>query len=71
MSSYHAFGEINPETTAAIIEVGFLNLDKQLLTEKPDLAAQGISAGILCFINNEDITPQTSSPQPTSTPATP
>ena len=33
MSSYHAFDEISVDTTAAIIEVGFLNLDRQLLTQ--------------------------------------
>jgi N-acetylmuramoyl-L-alanine amidase len=57
MTSYHAFDEINPETTASIIEVGFLNLDRQILTEKTDIVAQGVSEGILCFINNEDISP--------------
>jgi len=56
MTDYHAFGEINEATTAAIIETGFLNLDRQFLTEKADLAAQGIVNGILCFINDENIT---------------
>jgi N-acetylmuramoyl-L-alanine amidase len=56
MTSYHAFVEINSDTTAAIIELGFLNLDRVFLTEKPDVAAQGITAGILCYMNNENIT---------------
>lgn len=55
MTSYHAFDEIHPDTTAAIIEVGFLNLDRQILTQQPDLIAQGVFAGIKCFINNETI----------------
>lgn len=55
MTSYHAFDEIHPGTTAAIIEVGFLNLDRQILTQQPDLIAQGVFAGIKCFINNETI----------------
>jgi len=59
MTDYHAFGEINKATTAAIIETGFLNLDRQFLTEKADLAAQGIVNGILCFINNEAINSNT------------
>ena len=63
MTSYHAFDEIDDGTTAAIIETGFMNLDRQFLTEHPDKAAQGIADGILCFINNESITPIT--PQPT------
>lgn len=54
MTSYHAFDEINKETTAAIIEVGFMNLDRQLLTQQTELVAQGIADGILCFVNNED-----------------
>lgn len=54
MSSYHAFNEIHSATTAAIIEVGFLNLDRQILTTQPDLLAQGIAQGLLCYIYNED-----------------
>ena len=55
MSDYHAFDEINSETTAAIIETGFLNLDRQILTQQPDLVAQGIVDGIICYIYNEDL----------------
>jgi N-acetylmuramoyl-L-alanine amidase len=55
MTSYHAFAEINPDTTAAIIEVGFLNLDKELLTKQPELLAQGIVSGVSCYMNNEEI----------------
>ncbi len=57
MTSYHAFGEINTETTAAIIEAGYLNLDQQILTQKPDVVAQGIVDGLLCFIRNENVNP--------------
>lgn len=53
MSSYHAFNEINTNTTAAIIETGFLNLDRQILTQRPDLIADGITQGILCYIYNQ------------------
>jgi N-acetylmuramoyl-L-alanine amidase len=62
MTSYHAFAEIDPETTAAIIEVGFLNLDRQILTQKADLVAQGIADGILCYLNNEDLSQDTPAP---------
>jgi N-acetylmuramoyl-L-alanine amidase len=54
MTGYHAFEEISAGTTAAIMEVGFLNLDRQILTQQPDLLAEGISQGILCYIYNED-----------------
>jgi N-acetylmuramoyl-L-alanine amidase len=57
MTSYHAFTEINTETTAAIIETGFLNLDRKILTEQPDLVAKGVTAGILCFVRNEPVNP--------------
>ena len=54
MGSYHAFEEIDPETTSVIIETGFLNLDRQILTSQPELVAEGITDGILCYIFNED-----------------
>ena len=55
MSSYHTFDEINIDTPAAIIEIGFLNLDRQILTQEPDRVASGISDGILCYIRNENL----------------
>jgi len=58
MSSYHAFNEINPETPAVIIETGFMNLDRQILTQQPELVATGIINGILCYIYNENISTQ-------------
>ncbi len=66
MTSYHAFDEIDESTTAAIIEVGFLNLDRQILTQNPEIVARGITDGIKCFINNETIENNTTTP--TSTP---
>jgi N-acetylmuramoyl-L-alanine amidase len=56
MTYYHAYSEINPFTVAGIIEVGFLNLDKEILTTKPELLADGIVSGISCYMNNESIT---------------
>jgi N-acetylmuramoyl-L-alanine amidase len=59
MTSYHAFGEIDENTTAAIIEIGFLNLDREYLVNHTDEIATGIVNGILCYLNEEDIkTPQ-------------
>lgn len=57
MSSYHAFEEIHSDTAAVIIETGFLNLDRQILTQQPDLIADGIAKGILCYVRNEDASP--------------
>ncbi|MBI3158893.1 MAG: N-acetylmuramoyl-L-alanine amidase [Chloroflexi bacterium] len=54
MTNYHAFDEIHNETTAVIIETGFMNLDRQILTQGQAKVAQGIAAGILCYLYNED-----------------
>jgi N-acetylmuramoyl-L-alanine amidase len=53
MTEYHAFYEIAAETPAAIIETGFMNADRNLLTRKQDLVAQGIADGIQCFLDSE------------------
>lgn len=65
MTSYHAFSEIDPDTIAAIIEAGFLNLDREILTQRTDQVAEGIINGILCFVNNENVEP---TPIPTPSP---
>jgi len=57
MREYHAFREIDPNTVAAIIETGFLNLDREMLTKHTDRVAAGVVDGILCFANNENIEP--------------
>ena len=57
MTSYHAFEEVDKETPAAIIEVGFMNLDHDMLTKHRDLIAKGITDGVLCFVRNESILP--------------
>jgi len=73
MTNYHAFGEINADTTAAIIETGFLNLDRQFLTEQTNQVAEGIANGILCYLYNENIAPsiQASTTPPPSPAASP
>jgi N-acetylmuramoyl-L-alanine amidase len=65
MREYHAFREIDPSTVAAIIETGFLNLDREILTKHTDRIADGVVEGILCFANNENIEP---TPVPNMTP---
>jgi N-acetylmuramoyl-L-alanine amidase len=65
MREYHAFSEIDPNTITAIIETGFLNLDRDILTGQPELVAGGVTQGILCFINNESVMP---TPFPTTVP---
>lgn len=55
MSSYHAFNEIHSDTPAVIIEVGFMNLDYQILTQGQDQIAEGITEGLLCYVHNENV----------------
>ena len=57
MREYHSFREVDTSTVAAIIETGFLNLDREFLTKKTDLVAKGVVEGILCFARNENIVP--------------
>ena len=65
MREYHAFREIDPSTVAAIIETGFLNLDREILTQRTEMVAEGVVQGILCFAKNENIEP---TPVPTAVP---
>ena len=65
MREYHSFREIDPSTVAAIIETGFMNLDREILTKQTDRIAAGVVEGILCFANNENIEP---TPIPNMTP---
>ncbi len=65
MTSYHAFSEIDPNTIAAIIETGFLYLDREVLTQHTDQVADGVVDGLLCFVNNENVEP---TPMPTMQP---
>lgn len=53
MTRYHTFYEMAPETPGAIIEVGFMLADRDLLLYRQDLVAQGIVEGILCFLRGE------------------
>ncbi len=63
MTDYHAFNEINSDTTAAIIETGFMNLDRDKLVNHTDQIAEGVASGILCFVRNENV-PQVPTVQP-------
>jgi N-acetylmuramoyl-L-alanine amidase len=53
MRNYHAFRSIAPTTPAAIIELGFMGSDRNLLTRRADVAARGVARGIVAFIEGE------------------
>lgn len=63
MTDYHTFREIHQLTPAAIIELGFLLSDRELLTQQQDALAEGITQGILCFLEPGSI-PISASPIP-------
>ena len=54
MTTYHGYDEIDLNTPSIILEAGFLNLDRELLTRSTEVVAEGIVDGILCYIKNED-----------------
>ena len=53
MTAYHAFRKVDVYTPAVIMEIGFLYHDHELLTQQPDLVAEGLKRGIDCFLNEE------------------
>ncbi len=53
MKRYHVYNEIHANTPAAIIEAGFMLDDRDLLTQQADLVAQGITDGLICFVEGE------------------
>ena len=68
MREYHTFTEISDTTIAVIIETGFMLLDKDILTQNPELIAEGIVQGIECFVNNEGVNPTPVPTMPTLSP---
>jgi N-acetylmuramoyl-L-alanine amidase len=57
MYAYHAFRTIAARTPAAIVELGYLSGDRELLTERPETAARGVAAGIRCFLERNASAP--------------
>jgi N-acetylmuramoyl-L-alanine amidase len=54
MTDYHAFRTLPIGVPAIIIEVGFMNLDRELLTTNDDIAVTGILNGIHCYLNSNE-----------------
>jgi N-acetylmuramoyl-L-alanine amidase len=65
MTEYHAFRKVAPTTPAAILELGFLGGDRELLTTNAGVAARGVAASIHCFLDNTEAAP---TPTPTTVP---
>lgn len=54
MTDYHAFRKIAPGVPAIILETGFMNLDRELLTTQSDTPARGIADGVFCFLESRN-----------------
>jgi N-acetylmuramoyl-L-alanine amidase len=50
MTDYHNFREIHPVTPGAIIELGFLLADRDVLVNRREDMVRGITDGLLCFL---------------------
>ncbi len=62
MTNYHTFREISLDTPAAIIELGFLKTDREILIDHPERASAGVVNGVLCFLTSPGAA--TSTPKP-------
>ena len=52
MTEYHAFRRVAPQTPAAILELGFLGGDQELLTSQAPYVARGVADSLLCFLES-------------------
>ena len=55
MRDYHAFRKIAPETPGAIIELGFMSDDRNILLYRQDRLAKGLVDGIQAFLNSQNL----------------
>jgi N-acetylmuramoyl-L-alanine amidase len=55
MRQYHAFRKIDPETPGAIIEMGFMLDDRNILLYEQDKVARGIASGVICFLEGSSV----------------
>lgn len=53
MTRYHAFRKVDLKTPSAIIELGFLYNDRDVLTQHQDQLVRGIAEGIVCFLRTQ------------------
>lgn len=62
MTDYHIFREIDLNTPGTILELGFMLDDRAVLTDDPELLADAIVEGILCYFNPSSVVPTPSAP---------
>jgi N-acetylmuramoyl-L-alanine amidase len=54
MTHYHGLEEISPQSPGAIIELGFLGSNHDLLQNHRDILAQGVADGIDRYLQNDN-----------------
>lgn len=52
MRQYHAFRKIALDTPGAIIEMGFMHDDRNILLYEQEKVARGIASGVICFLES-------------------
>jgi N-acetylmuramoyl-L-alanine amidase len=57
MTKFHTFEEVHVDTPTLIMEPGYLNLDRELLTKSPEKVAKAITDGLLCYLKNQPMLP--------------
>jgi N-acetylmuramoyl-L-alanine amidase len=62
MTDYHIFREIDLNTPGTILELGFMRDDRAILTDDPELLADAIVEGIICYLNPNSIVPTPTAP---------
>lgn len=55
MVFYNSFEQASKLTPIVIVDAGFLNLDRNLLSSRSDLVAEGLSNGLRCFFRLEKV----------------
>ena len=50
-AAFHIFRDISPDTAAVLLEMGSMKTDRKVLIDQSDKTADGIVAGIVCYIN--------------------
>jgi N-acetylmuramoyl-L-alanine amidase len=61
---YHVFREVSVDTPTAIVELGFMFADRNILTQQPDVLAQGVYEGLRCFLDPNTFVPTQAPPSP-------
>ena len=51
----HTFLDVNPQTPVVLLETGSLAVDRAILIDGADRAANGITAGILCYLKSQQL----------------